>query len=287
MKTEDIIHESKAILHSRRNSLLSAVGDAWQAGCISELQKVTGLGIEPMTQCDCLFPAVDGGPYFAFPTRELWQEAEKIAIAASHRLSKPTELVNYFLRNLPRTNYDDFDLDLLGRYFPEAGVIGGRVELYWARILALTLTPNKIEAEAYAKVIMLHELAHYVTHQGAKDNRHWDHFPSGSDIVEIVAQVATEEVIRRSTDPTLLPAFESLLEKAPLKYRDHRRIVKKLRDEFTSSKGNPAYAEFWYFFSNIIKHSKAPKITSIASVDVGIDWTRALTGGEHGLDLTF
>lgn len=287
MKTEDIIHESKAILDSRRNSLLSAVGEAWQAGCISELQKVTGLGIEPMTQCDCLFPAVDGGPDFAFPTRELWQEAEKIAIAASHRLSKPTELVNYFLRNLPRTNYDDFDLDLLGRYFPEAGVIGGRVELYWARILALTLTPNKIEAEAYAKVIMLHELAHYVTHQGAKDNRHWDHFPSGSDIVEIVAQVATEEVIRRSTDPTLLPAFEALLEKAPLKYRDHQRIVKKLRDEFTSSKVNPAYAEFWYFFSKIIKSPKSAEITSIASLDAGIACIKALTSEEHGIELTF
>jgi hypothetical protein len=201
-------------------------------------------------------------------------------------------LVDHWLTQLPLDPREDADIfDALGMYFVEYGVVRARAELYWARVEAFSarskpMTTN-VAAEAVAKVVMLHELAHYVTHQGAEENgRHWESFPSGSDIVEIVAQVATEDVIRTKYS-TLLPAFEALLEGAPLKYRDHRRIVKKLREEFSSSKINSAYAEFWYFFRNIIKSPKAPEITSIASLDVGIDWTKALTGGEHGMDLTF
>jgi hypothetical protein len=281
-------------LQAHRSSISEAVDANWQAECIKALEDVTGLKVGPMTQFEFSLRAVDGGPDFSFPTRELWQEAEKLSSPLNVGIRPEEALVDYYMRHLPwRTLVGNLelppqiDLDCLGKYFSESGVVGSRIELYWAGLCSLSLTSKLIQPEAYAKVVMLHELAHFITHQGAEENgRHWESFPSGSDIVEIVAQVATEDVIRTKYS-TLLPAFEALLEGAPLKYRDHRRIVKKLREEFSSSKINSAYAEFWYFFRNIIKSPKAPEITSIASLDVGIDWTKALTGGEHGMDLTF
>lgn len=292
MKTYEIIQIAQDTLMRRRAGIVAATGADWQADCIRELQITTGLKLDDtQTSCEVSFRAIYSGPDDLGPTRAIWAEAQRLAWANADISKAADLLVDHWLTQLPLDHRCEDLFETLGLYFAEYGVVRARAELYWARVEAFSarskpMTTN-VTAEAVAKVVMLHELAHYVTHQGAEENgRHWESFPSGSDIVEIVAQVATEDVIRTKYS-TLLPAFEALLEGAPLKYRDHRRIVKKLREEFSSSKMNSAYAEFWVFFSKMIKSNRPREITSIASLDVAINWLKKSTDDETGLDLTF
>jgi hypothetical protein len=284
MKTNEIIQIAHGTLVRRRADIVAAVGAAWQAECVRELQIATGLKLDDtQTSCEVSFRAIYGGPNDLGPTRAIWAEAQRLASNSE----AADLLVDHWLTHLPSDPRGDDLFNALGMYFAEDRVVQGRAELYWARIAGFSVRSKPmstpVTAEAVAKVVMLHELAHYVTHQGCYKGRHWERFPSGQDVVEIVAQVATEDVIRRLNDGRLLAAFECLLENAPAKYSAHRKIVEKLRSEFAEGTNRPELVNFWDFFRSELREPKK----ELASVEAYIEWVKTLTTGEHGLDLTF
>ncbi|MEN9631759.1 MAG: hypothetical protein RL077_163 [Verrucomicrobiota bacterium] len=288
MKTHKIIQTARGTLMRRRADIVAAAGEDWQAECIRELQKTTGLTLDDtQTSCEVSFRVMKSGPNDLGPTRPIWFEAHRLA-SANTDISKAADLlVDHWLTHLVRRGEEDI-FDSLGVYFAEDGVVQARAELYWARIAAFSALTKRMTTqmteEAVAKVVMLHELAHYVTHQGCYKKRHWERFPSGQDVVEIVAQVATEDVIRRLNDDRLLAAFECLLKNAPAKYSAHRQIAEKLRSEFADSKVYPQSKSFWPFFHVKIQPSS---LTTTASLHLHIKVTRALISDEHDVDFDF
>lgn len=292
MKTNEIIQIAHDTLMRRRAGIVAAAGADWQADCIRELQITTGLKLDDtQTSCEVSFRVMESGPNDLGPTRAIWAEAKRLA-AANDDISKAADLlVDHWLTHLPLVPREDADIfDALGMYFAEDGVVRARAELYWARIAAFSARSKpmttQVTAEAVAKVVMLHELAHYVTHQGCYEGRHWECFPSGQDVVEIVAQVATEDVIRRLNDGRLLAAFECLLQNAPAKYSAHRKIVEKLKSEFADSKLYPHFEDFWPFFRAKIQPPTS-SLNTTASLHEAIELIKNLASSEHGLDLTF
>jgi len=262
---------NKETIKSLRNEIVKSVDIKWQKKCLTKLQKVTGLKIDfSKSNCEIGFRAI----------------AEH---QSDFSIRNSDISINEFLNNLPKSKYDD-KFDILGLYHTSHGSIGSRAEIFWARIAQHYFNNKGIQfCENIAKVVMLHEIAHYVTDEGfgiskykieeikaiieiinkgceatgwnlfaleefdslesgiKKYSVNWPNFPSGTDVVEIVAQAATEQVIKKHY-PDLLEAFNHLLGPKPdidnYKYAAHKRVLEILKKE---------NLRFWDFFHDEIK----------------------------------
>jgi head-tail adaptor len=271
MTPEEIVELARRRLKRMRTNVVRAAGKKWQLECLERLQAVTGLKLSPpTTNCEVGFLAIaERRPDFSFPTRELWKKAESLAATEEDLDAASKKLVDFFLDDLPACRREEEAetgsgvLDTLGSYCSEKGVIGGRAELYWARIINACRKPGKLSIGPLARVVMLHELAHYVTHQGydSRDQRHWVYFPGRPQVVEVVAQAATQQVIEDTKDAPLRAAFDTLLTKQTEEYTAYSKIREMLEKEFKSSKdeGSRALADFWIFFWARIRNAQECK----------------------------
>lgn len=287
METCDIIELARNQLCGFRDEIANAANADWQKTCLENLQDVTGLKInQKYPGYEARFLAVaEYRSDFSFPSRPIIIEAERLSAVADRRKGysvdlAATELVKCYFKKLPPEKKDIGLIDILGMYYREeqtktikapyftATAIGASIELYWARIAKLSeLKPPHAKLRTVgkgpvAKVVMLHELAHYVTHQGCSDDNgknYWEKFPfDPAAVAEVVAQAATDEVICRhhQNDPALREAFDALIEglEEENEYRAHQDICKKLKQLYDEGKSN--YSDFWHFFRDKIRQGK-------------------------------
>jgi hypothetical protein len=281
----------KETIKSLRNEIVKSVDVKWQKKCLTKLQKVTGLKIDfSKSNCEIGFRAI----------------AEH---QSDFSIMNSDISINEFLNNLPKSKYDD-KFDILGLYHTSHGSIGSRAEIFWARIAQHYFNDTGIQfCKNIAKVVMLHEIAHYVTYEGFGISKYkieelkaineyinqinqgfeattgwdlfglgvidslesgikkysvnwanWPNFPSGTDVVEIVAQAATEQVIKKHY-PDLLEAFNHLLGPKPdidnYKYAAHKRVLEILKKE---------NLRFWDFFHDEIKSEYERKKLNCESI---------------------
>ncbi len=181
MATQDeIIEEASEELKNRRHAIERAADEPWCEGALGWLGEVTGLFLPSMTSCERTFPAFRGGPEFPFTTREIYNHLEELR--SQRELLSPHNIVTTILKNLPveKAVEPAGIFDVLGQYIREQDVIGARVEVYWAKIEAYCTLENtkklkpvvpkidgiNLQPALVGRVVMLHELAHYVTLQG-------------------------------------------------------------------------------------------------------------------------
>ena len=142
---------SKETLESLRNEIVKSVDLKWQKECLTKLQKVTGLKIDfSKSNCEIGFRAI----------------AEH---QSDFSIRNSDISINEFLKELPKSKSEDkFDIfDNLGLYHTSHGSIGSYAEIFWARIAQHYFNYKGIQfCEKVAKVVMLHEIAHYVSHEG-------------------------------------------------------------------------------------------------------------------------
>jgi hypothetical protein len=266
MTPEEIVELARRRLKRMRTNVVRAAGKKWQLECLERLQTVTGLKRSPHTNCEVCFLAIaERRPDFSFPTRELWKKAESLAETEEDVDAASKKLVDFYLDNLPACRREEEAetgsgvLDTLGSYCSEKGVSGGRAELYWARIASACRKPGKLSIGPVARVVMLHELAPYVTHQGhdSRDQRHWVHFSGRPEVAEVVAQAATQQVIEDTKDAPLRAAFDILLTKQTDEYTAHPNIRETLENRFRDSK-EPfcQLVDFWIFFQARIRNAQ-------------------------------
>jgi hypothetical protein len=280
-------------LAARLAEIKEATGPTWRKTCLEKLQEVTGLtlsthssGYEVGYPCYCGHPAE-----FSLPSRN-W--AETAANPAS---------VMEWCEKLPACGHEEPEqgrvIDPLGAYYCADRVMGARVELYWGRILAAHLDSkerkekgngNEWPLKALAKVVMLHELAHYVTHEGSCDGRvcdgcglrkggekcalagkgiidgcngrHWADFPKASKFtVEVLAQMATEDALDKmgSAEQKTKAVFIELRDQQTELYRANASIRDKLEPSALQPpcgrnpprKWNDGREIFWYQISGL------------------------------------
>ena len=264
MKSPDITDGARNHLESLRHRVEQAAGADWQRLCLEQLEDVTGLKLVDFVCCENAFRSVIFGPKFSFPTRKISELSR--GLARNDSVESVQHLVDYYFKWLPNEKGEDEKgvLDVLGTYWMESDVVGAHVELYWAKIAAFSHRRN-FEIEQVAKVVMLHELAHFVTHQGCgSDREYWNLFPSGKEVVELVAQMATEDVLIKFNHAALLKVFDELLKDQSRAYTGHREV----RECFGKIPGEirtRLLKEFWTLFRDVIQ-KQGETLQSVDSV---------------------
>ena len=254
----DGIDDARSMLEQKRDQVVRATAFDWRVRCINELQKVTGLTLDSLAGYEVGYLCAVGCPDFSFPTRELSNEAREVVVKDSQ--DSIQRLLMFFLDRLPQERTEKGIFDTLGSYQSERGVIGARIEIYWAKLADYCRKSTNQQIEAVSKVVMLHELAHYVTHQGcSQDGVHWRSFDlysnCPSEVLEVTAQMATEDALKSMGEAELLRTFEQLLEKQTRAYTGHRGIADRLNriDPIILEYQNKL-SSYWSFFREEIRH---------------------------------
>ena len=150
-----------------------------------------------------------------------------------------------------KDNLEKKGIDYLGRYL--YGSDGPKIELFAHNILTLAedttipLAGNSLEGkiQSIARIVLLHEIAHYYTHKGlhgpaSTKYKAWDAFDKAKECVkEALAQYWTDETLRESLckegapDEAILKQedrtnFDEIARRSPKEYRGHQ----VLRDYF-------------------------------------------------------
>jgi hypothetical protein len=111
-------------------------------------------------------------------------------------------------------------IDFLGLY--ECGANEITVTLYICRILKFCAVFG-FEREDAVKIVLIHELAHFVTHLGTASGAYWDAFSKeDSSKKEDVAQEATHLLLRVAGYGHLIQVFDALSQLCPSKYDSWR-----------------------------------------------------------------
>ena len=280
MTTADLLERAHWKLAAIRDQITDVRAKPWHASgtwhlrCLELLQEITGLEVDfDRTGCEVAYKAIEEDRTdFAWVSRDLRNEADRLVqrVAYWEEEEASDQLVQFYLDNLPPPQTEDI-FHILGMYFPEHRVISGRAEVYWARIAAFCRKSPNLAPFLVSKVVMIHELAHYVTHQGvdggAERGVHWKDFSTrGEDIVEIVAQVATEEVIEALYERELTQTFEEMLKTQSARYTEHRKIRQAVWNAYWAEKGSNQPDLFWYFFETEIKNNIIPQQDTIAGI---------------------
>lgn len=139
---------NKEKIKSLRKEIVKSVDLKWQKECLTKLQEVTGLKIDSSkSNCEIGFRAI----------------AEH---QSDFSIRNSDISINEFLKDLPKSKSED-KFDILGLYHTSHGSIGSYAEIFWARIAQHYFNYKGIQfCEKVAKVVMLHEIAHYVSHEG-------------------------------------------------------------------------------------------------------------------------
>jgi hypothetical protein len=244
---------------------------------IEELQENTGLGLDfDETYCEIIYKAVaESNTDHPLPTRMIALKAKMLDRPYANIENSADELVKYYLDNLPPPQTEDI-LDILGQYIPENGIFGVRIEIYWARIAAYCIQNPTLTPSAVSAVVLIHELAHYVTHMGDDGEGHWADFSNRDhDVVEIVAQVATEEILENMANNELMEAFDELLKAQPRRYIEHRKIRKEIWNAYRAEKGDCSPDHFWHYFNQVIKKNSDPAKDTIRGIHQSIGEVKA------------
>jgi hypothetical protein len=166
--------------------------------------------------------------------------AKTIADAGGDPTEQTEKLVDCWLQQFPpetglagQEDPECSRFNVLGCYFSE-NKSAPRAEIYWIKIaqyLRRNPRPHASLADV-SKVIMLHELAHYVTHHGRADDKDWCSFErETTEAVEFAAQVGCEQVIKAGRFKAMEDAFNELCDGPPKQlhpYRVHREVVPEL-----------------------------------------------------------
>jgi hypothetical protein len=149
-------------------------------------------------------------------------------------LEKPENLPkkNFRIKPCPRSDIEDVDeglstkgIDFFGQYDPEEMV----VTLQMCRMRRFA-TRHGFHLEDVLTIVVIHELAHFVTHLGKSDSsKCWVAFgkPEPAETVEDIAQQATNLYLRVASYGQLVQVFDSLSEYCPKKYKTWRDTWKK------------------------------------------------------------
>lgn len=295
MTPEELFKRTETKLRETRDMVVRAVPEDWCNERVDDLLKETGLKRTPRAGYEIRIRSVEDGPDCWFVTRSTWEKAVEFSRDDSDQNRALERLEQFILENLPvRGACEDIGiLDRLGCYKPEGAVIGASIELYWARIAAYCLKESAWrpdapppDAGALARVVMTHELAHYVTHQGythSNEGCYWTSFEKAESFIqEVVAQAATSFVARLD-GVDLGTVFDRLLENQPTKYTAHReisKIVQKLGE-------TPGF--FWGLFRDRRNHDCFASTSSREELTTEIEvWDVLKKGSEKsGLDLTY
>ena len=222
-----------------RKAVENAADGKWQENCRHELAKVSGLDLASAPKCavniyaTCKIKALPP----SIPSAVL-EMAKTIAAAGGDPTEQTEKLVDYWLQQFPETCLPTPEPDcslfnVLGLYIPK-NKSAPRAEIYWIKIAQyLRRNPRPVASLAdVSKVIMLHELAHYVTHHGRADGKDWGSFEQETtEAVEFAAQVGCEQVIKAGGFEAMEVAFNELCDgppRQPPPYRVHREVVPEL-----------------------------------------------------------
>jgi hypothetical protein len=245
---------------AHRGLICDACSPSWIAEQIAALARIMGQNSQPLVL------------EFAHERYEL-----QFPLCKSHSASQPhrsslqwarISRINDFYSNIPTEQGEDERLlDALGYYAPPQGVTGAVVALCWGKIQQSVRRGRIGTAQDLSKVVMIHELAHLVSHlAGRSTTDYWQTFGTSPDLCEIVAQMATEERIEQleDTEPTLKVTFENLLKGQASCYTAHRAIIA----EFKSNGLDPNLVRrlFWAgFLRNRDKPADKPALPQAKS----------------------
>ena len=160
------------------------------------------------------------------------------------------------------------------------------VALCWGKI---TREANrlKVPVRDLTRVIMIHELAHLVSHLGFKpeyfnntNNDYWAAFDcrdeaNVSDLREIVAQMATEDYLRLANNQSLTIVSEELLKHQSDCYTAHRKLIEEFGDKIKY---------FWPSFRRRRNGISNKGIQTRTALDIARDWISAEAEIEGGND---
>jgi hypothetical protein len=283
----DIIDLAQRKLDAIRDRVTQQRESPWQppgnnhTHYLSLLKEVTQLKVDDdRAGCEVAYKAIEEARTdLALPTRLISAEAERLSSLSCSLDVAAAALVDFYLDRLPRPLQlgENSPSPVLGNYFGEQEVISARVEVYWARVGAYCRwQPHQLSPAAVSKIVMIHELAHYFTHQGedAYGGR-WLNYEAREkhDVVEIVTQMATEDVLQKLNDDVLKETFEVMLSRQSPAYTEHRKIRAALVNTYGFDEENI----FWNFFKRHIRPNDDPALDTVAGLYKLID--RA--GQEH------
>lgn len=273
MNASEVIAQAQHELEVVRKEIVEAAGPSWQQRCLESLQdtRVMNLRLGDEVPCEIAFHAFEadgaerGGRNLSFDDSATVAQAATLAALSSNQAEPGHEMVKFILSNLPGPPTDSL-FETLGVYFKSTGSLDTRIEIYWARIAARFVDESSHRRNE-AKVVMLHEIAHFVTHRGRNNNKSWECFPSQTDVVEVVAQAAAALTIERLNEREVLEAFECLLKGQPPAYTEHELIIKTLRTEFKDPNYLPEYADFRHLFLQHLQQDGTRRYTTIAAIN--------------------
>jgi hypothetical protein len=155
---------------------------------------------------------------------------------------KPQRLPERRFQRLPCPSSDTEDvdegiwsqgIDFLGRYEYEPNEI--TVKLHICRIMRFC-GRHGFHREDVIKIVLIHELAHFVTHLGTKESAYWEGFcRAEAEEREDFAQEATHLLLRVAGYDHLVNVFDALSQLCPAKYNTWRQSWKqhlKKKDKF-------------------------------------------------------
>lgn len=140
-------------------------------------------------------------------------------------LEEPANLPKkgFAFRPCPRPEVEDLDedvlnegIDVFGKYHPTKSLI----TLCMCRMRRFA-TRHGFQFEDVITIVLIHELAHFVTHRG-KSNRSdcWEDFEKATpEVIENMAQQATHLYLRVAGYGRLVQVFDSLSNHCPDKYK--------------------------------------------------------------------
>ena len=164
--------------------------------------------------------------------------AEQCALSLGNEARPPAYASNADERRPEDLRFLPDGVETLGTYFPAAA------DLAWPTI---EIFPRRIQrfAEVHAfspthvqQVVLVHELAHYVTHRGMRGPKYWKDFPNaGRAHKEKLAQIATWLFLTKAGLETHLHAFWFMSQRSPQEYQSWEKFVgqrspEEVREQF-------------------------------------------------------
>jgi len=256
--------ECANILHGYYDSIKSFTDNNFRKSNLSYLQNVTGLFVKPdegfCIGYDTGYPCYCGHPAEFAWNYDVYRNFAKETLKRDFCGIIPRGFISCRQEGIVLRN------DLLGCYIPAGNGIGPKIELYWGSILKSAKADDESDIKEIAKIVMIHELAHYVTHVGlCKDQEPWIKFNAADKfLTELTAEMATQEVLRKYyPDQGINVIFDNLLSK---EIKEGISKIDKAIDEWPfiepEIKGRSV---FWKLFSEY-RNNRLSEISSVKDI---------------------
>jgi len=255
--------ECANILHGYYDSIKSFTDNNYRKSNLSYLQNVTGLFVKPdegfCIGYDTGYPCYCGHPAEFAWNYDVYRNFAKETLKRDFCGIIPRGFTSCRQEGIVLRN------DLLGCYIPAGNGIGPKIELYWGSILKSAKADDESDIKEIAKMVMIHELAHYTTHEGlsVSDQKSWVKFSIADKFIkELTAEMATQEVLRKHyPDLGINAIFDNLLSK---EIKEGILKIDKAIDEWPFIKPEiKGRSVFWKLFSEY----RNDRLSEISSVD--------------------